>query len=260
MERRKRSRIWTIPKNELLEVLNKSSSFTEVLKRFGFLSICGNIKTLKARLDAEGISYEKILINYSKRRPPKPQKLNTGEVLVKNSKYPRRTVREIVVRDRLLPYKCSICGLKDEWNGKPLHLVLDHINGNPTDHRLENLRWLCPNCNSQTDTFCGRKNRIQKEYKACFECGRKISCGNKTGLCPRCAAKKARLDKKSSFDEAAKKNRKVVRPSKSELLQLISSSSMESIGRKFGVSGTAVKKWAKSYEIFEYRKFKRRVE
>lgn len=45
------------------------------------------------------------------------------------------------------------------WNGKPLILTLDHRNGISNDHRLENLRWLCPNCNSQTETFCGRRKK-----------------------------------------------------------------------------------------------------
>ena len=44
------------------------------------------------------------------------------------------------------------------WNGKKLVFQLDHINGKRNDHRLENLRWLCPNCHSQTETYCGKKN------------------------------------------------------------------------------------------------------
>ncbi|MGB2240169.1 MAG: HNH endonuclease [Pseudomonadales bacterium] len=53
-------------------------------------------------------------------------------------------------------YNCSSCGIGDEWNGKPITLQLDHINGVNNDHRLDNLRMLCPNCHSQTDTWCGR--------------------------------------------------------------------------------------------------------
>ena len=48
--------------------------------------------------------------------------------------------------------KCEECGVS-EWNGKPIQCELDHINGDSRDHRLDNLRILCPNCHSQTDTF-----------------------------------------------------------------------------------------------------------
>ena len=55
--------------------------------------------------------------------------------------------------------KCTSCGLGPEWQGEKLVLQLDHTNGDHTDHRLDNLRWLCPNCHSQTPTYCGRNNK-----------------------------------------------------------------------------------------------------
>jgi|LakMenEpi03Aug12_release.lakeMendotaPanAssembly.Ray.scaffolds.fasta_scaffold443109_2 hypothetical protein len=61
--------------------------------------------------------------------------------------------------------KCEECNLESTWNGKPITLHLDHINGISTDHRLENLRILCPNCHSQTDTYSG-KNRVSSENRA----------------------------------------------------------------------------------------------
>jgi len=66
----------------------------------------------------------------------------------------RRNVKARLLRAGLLENRCLQCGLS-EWRGKPITLHIDHINGVRDDHRLENLRILCPNCHSQTDTYGG---------------------------------------------------------------------------------------------------------
>lgn len=58
-------------------------------------------------------------------------------------------------------YNCALCGI-NEWNSKPISLHLDHIDGNSDNNFLHNLRLLCPNCHSQTDTFCGRNTKNTK--------------------------------------------------------------------------------------------------
>lgn len=86
------------------------------------------------------------------------------EILVDNSHYTNaHHLKKRLVSEGRLKYKCDICGNKGEWNGKPLSLQLDHKNGKHLDHRLENLRLLCPNCHSQTDSFSGKnKNKNNK--------------------------------------------------------------------------------------------------
>lgn len=61
---------------------------------------------------------------------------------------------------------CSVCGLGKEWNGKPITLQVDHIDGNSDNNTLENLRLICPNCHTQTETFCQRnhKNTNRNSY------------------------------------------------------------------------------------------------
>lgn len=68
----------------------------------------------------------------------------------------RASVKNRILKEGILAHMCANCGLPPVWMEKPLVLVLDHINGVRDDHRLENLRLLCPNCNSQTETFAGR--------------------------------------------------------------------------------------------------------
>lgn len=72
-----------------------------------------------------------------------------------SSEATRWGVRRRLLEEGLLRYECYECGIK-EWFGERLPLHLDHINGIKNDHRLENLRMLCPNCHSQTKTFGGR--------------------------------------------------------------------------------------------------------
>jgi len=72
----------------------------------------------------------------------------------------RSKIRTEIIKNELLPYKCNECGIS-EWKGKSLSLHLDHTNGINNDNRIDNLRFLCPNCHSQTDTYCGKANRLK---------------------------------------------------------------------------------------------------
>jgi len=89
-----------------------------------------------------------------------PQKQALEDILVENSTYLNRTaLKSRLIKEEILEYKCALCGNIGEWQGQPLSLQLDHINGINNDNRLENLRLLCPNCHSQTKTFSGRNKR-----------------------------------------------------------------------------------------------------
>ncbi len=86
------------------------------------------------------------------------------EELVRRGKS-RGNVKGRLLRAGLLKEECSECGLT-EWRGRVLVLHIDHINGQKHDHRIENLRMLCPNCHSQTPTYGGknmkRNRRLQE--------------------------------------------------------------------------------------------------
>lgn len=95
-----------------------------------------------------------------------PPKYNINDVL--NGKHPdynRKEVKKHLLKLGIKQNKCEICGFEGMWNGKLIICILDHINGINNDHRLENLRMVCPMCNSQLDTFCS-KNITNKKKTA----------------------------------------------------------------------------------------------
>lgn len=83
------------------------------------------------------------------------------EIFIEYSGYTNELVKGRIFKDQIIEYKCYECKITD-WNNKPITLELDHINGVNNDHRLENLRFLCPNCHSQTDTYKGRNKNTGK--------------------------------------------------------------------------------------------------
>ena len=86
-------------------------------------------------------------------------KIELSEILDgKHPSYQTYKLKNRMLKEGILTYNCSNCGIS-EWNGKQISLELDHVDGVRTNHKLENLRLLCPNCHSQTDTYRS-KNRI----------------------------------------------------------------------------------------------------
>lgn len=224
--RKRTSPIWDIPANELSKIVKESISFVEILRKCHIDYVGSSIKTLKKKLDYENIDYSEVQNNKLKYNYDKKRKIELKDVLVKNSTYSRNHLKRRLLEEEMLENKCQECGLLNSWNGSPITLQLDHINGVRNDNRLENLRLLCPNCHSQTSTFAGR------------------------GL------KKKNTLKRISDTEPDWRNRdrpskrKVDRPSKEELQHLIKTCPMTKIGKMFGVSDNAVRKWARRYGIF----------
>jgi len=222
--KQKTSIIWKLPKLELENLVKNCTSFTCVLKYFNLLPKGGNTRTLKTRLDEDNIDYSHIAEgkyhNLGKNFPELERPLS--EVLICNSNYSRRRIKQRLISENILENKCSLCGLENKWQEKPLTLQLDHINGISDDNRLENLRLLCPNCHSQTETFAGRSTRSKKYY--CATCNAKI--GKHSNICLNCSSIL----------------RRKFNPTRQELEDLVQLHPMTTIGKMFGVSDNAVRK------------------
>jgi hypothetical protein len=132
-------------------------SFTSICRALQ-VSVCAfnfnRIRKLAVELDVD-ISHV-ILANHPRRQ----SQWTIETVLIKDCTIQRGILRKVLIRLGLYTGICDICGIADEWCGKPLTIEIDHINGIHTDNTPENLRWLCPNCHSQTDTY--RTNHSKK--------------------------------------------------------------------------------------------------
>lgn len=157
------------------------------------------------------------------------------DILVENSSYLHtNSLKHKLFKLDLIENKCVMCGNIGDWCGKKLSLHLDHINGKSNDNRLENLRILCPNCHSQTDTYCGRnrtETRVRKNKKhTCISCDNQVFKAD--NRCKECFLKIARKVKD--------------RPTKEELNNLLQTNSYVSVGKMFNVSDNTIRKWLKN--------------
>lgn len=113
--------------------------------------------------------------------------------LIKGDKHiESKAIKKYIIENKIVEHKCSVCNIEPIWNGKPLTLQLDHINGDHYDNRLENLRLICANCHTQTDTFTGRNLR-QYTVKNCLTCLAKLKIDNTTMKCAECIGKEKHL-------------------------------------------------------------------
>lgn len=148
----------SLDEKEIMDKLNKSASFEGFIKSLGYTSGRNQhtrIAVIKY-LESKDINYKDYLasnrgIEYRRRIPD-------DEYFVLGTKY--RTGNSFAKRykSKVDNYACSICGLST-WMGKEITLQVDHINGDHYDNRLENLRFLCPNCHSQTPTYGNKRGK-----------------------------------------------------------------------------------------------------
>lgn len=221
-------------KEKLLNLLKKCNSVKEILEGMNYCYHVHSYKRLKNNMNDNGLGkeYEDFKEKSKKRKRKefalyvKNKKKIGKECLVENSRTSRQVVKRVVLQHDLLEYKCFNCNVKNKWNGKELVLQLDHINGINNDNRIENLRFLCPNCHSQTETYSGKNNANR-----CPDCGVRMS--SKSIKCRKC-----------SNVDLGKKRRKF-EVSKNDLEKLLETKTMVGIGKLFGVSDNAIRKRAK---------------
>lgn len=226
---------------QLREAVAASWSYTETLRRLDMRPAGGNHRTLRKYVELWAISVDHFdpyrACRDVLRRMPRP----LDEVLTIDSTYSRRVLKTRLYESGLKLRLCELCGQGEIWRGRRFALILDHIKGIATDNRLENLRIVCPNCAATLDTHCGKNVRLPR---ACELCGTTFkSERSQTRHCSlRCAAR-------SEANRAANLGRRRVRrPSYERLLAEVNEVGYSVVGRRYGVSDNAVRKWLKQSE------------
>lgn len=150
------SKAYSVSEETFQEIIANSCSYAECCRKLGY-SDKGHYgpDQIKKRCSELNISTDHF--STTKAAHANTTKYTLEEILIENSTYANiARLKTRLIKEGKLEYKCAICGNIGEWNDQPLTLTLDHINGKHLDHRIENLRFLCPNCHSQTPTFSGK--------------------------------------------------------------------------------------------------------
>jgi len=149
----RRSPVWI---NDLPNIVLKSTTMSDVLRSLNLQIRPGNYETVNKWCAKLNISLTHFIGKGHGRTVP-TNRISNDKMFMCPSNTNRNSLKRRIIKNTLLPYICSECGSFPVWNNKKLTLVLDHINGNRLDCRIENLRFLCPNCNSQQPTFCRKR-------------------------------------------------------------------------------------------------------
>jgi hypothetical protein len=236
----KKSKIWKYSAEEFKLMVEASESYSDLARKLGVRDQGNSSIIIRTRILEGNLSVTHFLATSALAQKYLSKKIPTEEILVKNSTYTSTfNLKHRLWSENLLERTCYICGLCEEWQGKSLSLQLDHINGDRRDNQLVNLRILCPNCHSQTESYCGKRNKVPK--KVCVRCSGKRKELVEDKYCKKCFSFLQLLE---------------TRPSKEVLVSAVKEMGYVRTGALYSVSDNTIRKWLRDYGL-SYRDIKK---
>ena len=229
---------------DLRAAIAGSLTWADALRALGYAPKGSNYETLKRWAAIWEISTDHFDPNAARALRTRARAIPLDQVMVENSPYRRGQLKDRLFAAGLKQRSCEICGQGEIWNGRRMSLVLDHINGVSNDHRLENLQVVCANCAATLETHCGRN--LPRE-RTCPGCGQGFAPRHiRHRYCSQACWGTIYSERKLGVPQPHL--RRVERPSYEQLKEDVAAMSMLAVGRKYGVSDNAVRKWIRWYE------------
>jgi len=231
---------------EARRAIADSLSFTEALRKLGMRPAGGNHATLKKYVEIWNIPTDHFDPARARREALARRKITPlEEILVRDSTYSRGSLKRRLYAAGIKQRECELCGQGELWQGQRMALILDHMNGVATDNRITNLQIVCPNCAATLTTHCGRNIRLIDD-RVCEECGQTYRPNH---VDQRYCSKYCGIHhERPNLRVPRPETRKVPRPSYEQLIADLAAMSWLAVGRKYGVSDNAVRKWIRWYE------------
>jgi hypothetical protein len=230
---------------EAREAIAAADCWAQALRLLGMRAAGGNHKTIQKWARRWGISTDHFDSARARGTASRRRGRTLQEVLVAGSPCKRSWLKQRLYQEGLKERACELCGQGELWRGKKISLILDHVNGDASDNRLENLRIACPNCAATFDTHCGKNKNRKHALRDCSECGTEFA--PKYGQQRFCTISCAKRNHAREY-RALPHLRRVERPPYEQLMREIAETSYLAVGRKYGVSDNAIRKWVRAYE------------